>query len=470
VVVQLGVAGELRLRRPVADDGGGPVAVVHLHAVRVELVVLELDRLAQLAPLLGRLRRVLLAGLHVRLHHVRVARVQQAQRVEDRTELLDALVRPQHDLLADRRALVLVGVEQARRRLALQHEGELPGEVVRVLDRRVGAQAVARRVPVARVAHAVHPAAGVLGRVPLVVAPDRGRLDLDRDVVVADEVARDLDRGLVVDDGRGLVDVVAPDDEPLVPRAHHAHEPQADATDVGARLQHPVQDARTVLHQMREVGLEHDVHRARPVHDALGRQPDVLRDLRAPAVGADEVLRADRVLAARATVAHGRRHALVVLHVGEVLGVEAHARAALGGVADEDRLHVGLRDVDVLGGARERVLGLARGVRAPRVQARELLAGQARAERRLAHQLVRHALLQHVRLDAGVAKDLHRALVGDVRAWRVRGPAVLRDDDVVDAQRAQEQPAGTAGRTAADDEDVGLQHAHLASSAASTKS
>ena len=43
--------------------------------------------------------------------------------------------------------------------------------------------------------------------------------------------------------------------------------------------------------------------------------------------------------------------------------------------------------------------------------------------------------------------------------------------DVVDAQRAQEQRAGTAGRTAPDDEDVRLQDAHLLSSSdASTKS
>ena len=53
----------------------------------------------------------------------------------------------------------------------------------------------------------------------LVVAPQRGRADRDRHRVVADQVVDDARRGLVVELGRRLVDVVAPDDQPLVPRA-----------------------------------------------------------------------------------------------------------------------------------------------------------------------------------------------------------------------------------------------------------
>ena len=295
--------------------------------MRVELVVLELDRGPQLAPRLRAGRRALLADLHVRPHLLGVGRAEQAERVEDRPELLDRLVRPQHDLPADRRALGVVGVQQRRRRLALQDERELPGQVVGVGDRRVGAQAVARRVPVAGVAHAEHPALDVALGVHLVVAPQRRRAQRDLDRVVAHQVVDDARGHLLVDLGRRLVDVVAPDDQPLVPRPHHAHEPHADAADVRARLHHPVEDARAVGDVLGQVGVEHDVHRPRPVHDALHRQADVLGDLRAPAVGADQVLGADLVALAAQAVVHGHGDAVGVLDVRHVLGVEAHAAA-----------------------------------------------------------------------------------------------------------------------------------------------
>jgi hypothetical protein len=72
-------------------------------------------------------------------------------------------------------------------------------------------------------------------------------------------------------------------------------------------------------------------------------------------------------------------------------------------------------------------------MRAPGVQPGELLTRQARAERGLAHHVLGDALLLDVLLDAGVAQDLHGPLVRDVRARRVRGPAVLRDADVLHA-------------------------------------
>ena len=68
---------------------------------------------------------------------------------------------------------------------------------------------------------------------------------------------------------RRLIDVVAPDDQPLVPRAHHAHEAHADAADVRARLHNPVKHARAMRDILRKVGLEHDVHRAGDTHLAL---------------------------------------------------------------------------------------------------------------------------------------------------------------------------------------------------------
>ena len=101
-------------------------------------------------------------------------------------------------------------------------------------------------------------------------------------------------RRFLVDVRRRLADVVAPDDEPLVPRPDHADQAGADAADVRAGLDDPVEDGGAVATYCEDVGLEGDVHRAGDVHLALERQPDVLGDQGLGAVRADQVLRPDR--------------------------------------------------------------------------------------------------------------------------------------------------------------------------------
>ena len=461
MVVELCVARIGRLGRAVADDRARIVALAELDAVRVELVVLELERLAQLLALARRFGRVVGPCAHPLVHHVGIARVGEAERCEDRPEFLDRLVGAQDDLAADRGALRVVAVEQARARVAAQHKGELPGEVVGVLDRGVRAEPVRRRMAVDGVAGTEHAPFAVARGVPLVVTPQRGRTDRDWDGVVTDQVVSDLDRGLVVELGRRLVDVIAPDDQPLVPRADHAHETHADAADVGARLEHPIEDARAVLDLCREVGVEDDVHRAGHVHLALEREIDVLGDLATPAVGADHVLGLDRVLVAGDAVAHADGHVVLVLGQREVLGVEADVRAARGSVPDQDRLEQRLGQVADLRGAGQRVVGLARGVRAPGAHASDLIAGQRRAEYGVAHQRLRRALGLDVGLDPKVAEDLDGPLVGDVGARGVGGPRVLGDHDVIDVERRERQRGGAAGRPATDDQHVspnGLGH------------
>ena len=134
------------------------------------------------------------------------------------------------------------------------------------------------------------------------------------------------------------------------------------------------------------------------------------------------------VLAAGDAVAHGDGDAVVVLHVARGTRCRSGSGAARGGVPDQDRLQQRLRDVAVLRRAGERVVGLARGVRAPGAQRADLLAGQARAERR-SRPSARAARPSPMTSSSmpGVAQDLHRALVGDVRPRRVRRPAVLGD-------------------------------------------
>ncbi len=210
-----------------------------------------------------------------------------------------------------------------------------------------------------------------------------------------------------------------------------------------------------VTDQVRQIGVEHDVHAAGDVHPTLGRQVQVGRHPAATAVGADHVLRPDQILRTGGTVQRGHRHAVVVLDHADVFGVEPDPAAPRCRVADQDRFEQRLRQVAVERRAREAVVGFACGMRTPGADPADLVARQAGAEHRVTHQVMRRGLREDVVLDPHVAEDLDGPLVGDVRSGRVRGPAVLRDDQVLDAVRREEQRGRRSGRTAADDQYIG---------------
>ncbi len=69
--------------------------------------------------------------------------------------------------------------------------------------------------------------------------------------------------------------------------------------------------------------MDDDVHRSGDVHLDLERQPDVLGDLAASAVGAEHVLGLDRVFAASNAIADMDGDAVAVLIECEVLSVRA---------------------------------------------------------------------------------------------------------------------------------------------------
>ena len=426
--------------------------------MRVELVVLELHRIQQCGPFARAGRSVLLALLdgrdHLVLAHVRT----QPERIEEADELPARLVRPQHDLLGHRGPLGRVRVQQLRTGLAVQDRGQLPGQVVAVLDRGVRPQSVRRRVLVDRVAGAEHPAAVQGGRVLLVVAPQRRSGDLDLELGVTDQVADDVASGVLGHFRWRLGDVEAPDDEPLVPRPDHPHEAGPDAADVGAGLDDPVEDGRPVPAQLLQVGLERDVHGPGDVHAPFQWQVEVGGHHRAGAVGPDQVPGADRVLDSQQPVTDLHGDAVVVLLVGQVLGREPGLRATRGGVAHQDRFEVGLRDVAVERGRGQLVVAVAGGVGAPGQDAADLLTRDRRAEHGVAHELVRRRLGEDLLLDPEIAEDLHRALVGDVRARGVGRPPVLGDHQVLDAQAGQEQSRSRPRRAGPDDQDVGRDH------------
>ena len=212
-----------------------------------------------------------------------------------------------------------------------------------------------------------------------------------------------------------------------------------------------------MLDLLAQVSVEHDVHRAGQIHLALERQTDILRDLAAPAVGADHVLGLDRVRVARHAIPNADRDAVGVLAEPQVLGVKANVRAACGGVADQDRLQQRLRQIAMLRRTRQGVVGMPGGMGAPRPHAPDLIARQACAEHRVAHQVIRCPDARDVLLDPQVAEDLDRPLVGDVGARRIRGPRVLGDHDMLHPQGGQRQRRGAARWPAPHHEDVGVQ-------------
>ncbi len=80
-------------------------------------------------------------------------------------------------------------------------------------------------------------------------------------------------------------------------------------------------------------------------HLADHRQTDVLRDLAAPAVGADHVAGPDVVFVAAQPIAHPHGDAVRVLRERQVFGMEPEVCAARDGLVHQHRLHHVLRHI-----------------------------------------------------------------------------------------------------------------------------
>ena len=430
----------------------------------VEFIDLGGNRLADGGALLLGGRGVVAACIHVLLHLHRVDGIEQAERLEDGAEFLDRLVGAGDDLLGHGGALLLVAVQQAGSRLALQHEGKLPCKVEGILDRGVGAKPVRWRMAMRGVAHAEDTAALHRRRIHVVDRPGGDRLDLDRQVRFADQIAHHLGGESRIDLGRRLVDVIAPDDQPFVPRPHHAHQPHADAADIRARLHHPIEYGRTMGDISGQVGLEQDVHRSPDPHPSLEAQAGILGDLGVAAVGADQIFRADRQLPARQPVAAGGGDPVLILAVAQIFGRHARLRAARTGGLEQERLHEGLWQVVHVRRRRELVLGAAERMHAPAFHAADLLSGQRGAEDVFAHQFLvggeEIGFVLHIA--AEIAQHLHGALVGDMGARRIGQPAIAVDRHVLDAVAGQQRCAGRTGRAGSDDENVSFDVSHAA--------
>ena len=240
---------------------------------------------------------------------------------------------------------------------------------------------------------------------------------------------------------------------PLGPRPDADERPRPDPV-VLARRRVPVQDAGTMRAVRREVGLEPDVRCLREPVLALERQPGQLDDAAAAAVGAHDVLRADRDVALGVPIADDRRDAVGVLLQRHELVAEADlADARLLDRLVQHRAEDVLRAVAHRRRARGAVVGGARRARPPRLEPRELAPREARRPHVVRHELGRRGDVEQPVLDAEVAADLDRPLVDDVGARAVRGARVLLDEQVRHTVARQGQGGREAGRAGADDED-----------------
>ena len=458
LVVQVGIAREGGEGRAVADHRPRLVALPHLDPVRVELPVHQVQRGEQRLSLLRArgTEQAIDAG-----HQLALGLADpEAERLEQRTHLADALVGAIDDLAADRLALRVVAVEQGVAGLARGHQRELPGDVVRVLDRGVAAEPVRGRMAVRRVAGEEQAPVAVALRDHVVDLPGADLLDLDRHVRVADREAHALQHRLL----REVVElqIAAREDRaPLVPRLDAG--PDAEQLLV-ARADDEEQRARAVLGVLAELRL--DPHRDRVAEPRLAveREAALLADHGARAVAADHVARTDLVLAAVAAAADAHPRVVHRLVDRHHLAVEADLGAEAARRIEQDRLEHVLRSVAHRARARRGVVGVAVVAGAPGHHAGELAARERGREHLLAHQVLRQRAAHDALLDAEVAEDLHRALVGDVRARRVGGGAVLGHRERLDPGARQQGGGGQARRACADHQNVRVRRLHGLSS------
>ena len=102
---------------------------------------------------------------------------------------------------------------------------------------------------------------------------------------------------------------------------------------------------------------------------------------------------------------------------------------------------------------------------APALHAAYFFTGKALAEHVLTHQILLRSMEIGFSLDlfAKVAKDLHRALVGDVRPWCVGEPAIAVHHHGFDAIARQQRCCGGARRAGTNYKNISGNFSHCIS-------
>src|SRR5258708_11714626 len=135
LVVEFGISIECAISGvALRDDRRGAVTRVHLHAMRVILILHEINGVSQCGAPFRRIEccNVPSAG----------AAHTGAQKVPKAKICTHALIRPSNDLASHGLAFVVVSLEQSVSRLALNDASQLPRKVEGILDAGIGSQSV----------------------------------------------------------------------------------------------------------------------------------------------------------------------------------------------------------------------------------------------------------------------------------------------------------------------------------------
>ncbi len=458
-LVHADVVGRRGCGAAVGHDGGGLVAVAVLDVELAELHRLRAHRaqharavpgvLGPAAPHPAQSLHVLLRGV-VRGDPERRADFEVVDRVLQRALAVTLIGRP---------PLGLVGVEQLRRRVAAENHGQLPAQILRVVDRAGQAQPAGGRMAVRRVPEQEHAAGPERGGQHRLDRPALDLVDFPRRVRNAQRLAGvglDLRVGL----GPGIASRVVQVDNPLLrlgsPQlgAHRDHHHQ----DAGLRGEDPADQHVRIRRPLREVsgyvqgrGLrDHPEPFVRDTHQA--RDPP-------PAVGPDQVLGAHHVTAAGGVVADRGPYALVVLlQVGQLMAEADPPRRELFGPRLQQRLEADLRQVQLTPRAR-RPPALVRPGGAPALQPRQAApvigagTGETRVESRRRHLPGWRAALRDRAGDAHIVEHLHGPLVQDMGLGQVRGLRARADQQMPDPLTRQQHGSGQARAAAAHDKN-----------------
>src|SRR5260221_931180 len=437
-------------------DGAAAIPLPQLDAVSVELIVHEIDSGEEgLAPLLaahGIAEEFGEVGAGVALGHPGP----EAGGLGPRLDLNMALHGAIDYLAPDGLALLAVGVEEAVVRTARKHPGKLPSQVVRVLNGRVRAEAVGRRVTVCGIAREKNAADPISPRDDGIYLPRCDLLDLERDIGVADRFANVALQYLLV--GRATRPAVAQEEwVPLRPR----RDARPDAHPDIARLRGDESDrSGAVCRKLGEVDVEPDADRLANIKLALEIEADIAGDEAAAAIGADEVLAADVILVVAGAVANPRGYPRLILVQIDQLCVEADLGAMPARGFEDDRLGLVLRDVAQAAVACAFIVGFAIDAGSPCCRPRQFQAGKRGREDLRTHDVLWHRRLAQKSLDAQVAQDFDGSLICDVGTWRISRASVLGDADGFHARPRQESGCGKSRRAGADDEDIGFDQFH----------
>ena len=148
------------------------------------------------------------------------------------------------------------------------------------------------------------------------------------------------------------------------------------------------------------------------------RYVELAHDLGTATVGAEEVLRADLVGVVGEGVGYEAEDcAGGFSDEGDDRGREANGPAISGGASSQDRLEVGLREIDVLAGAGGVVVASAFGIVPPAVDASVFVASQAVAPASVFHMFAWCSLSAACLLEVDVPQAFEGGGIGDVRSW-----------------------------------------------------